>query len=179
MNNFGARFSLYPMTDNFIPVILGSLGKTDTSAVYSFTDAISTVYRGNIDSVLDGVSALFINAFTDGVHMAIEGQFSNEEEVKEVAAKPGETPNKTLCEDIHFPVKCKLNLYGAESAKGLYEVIKARCTLEKEEISYGTRFAGDVQDVYTFIAQLCKELDSRGEKFTLHFTMNCNSPTAE
>lgn len=179
MDNFGARFSLYPMTDNFIPVILGSLGKTDTSAVYSFTDAISTVYRGNIDSVLDGVSALFINAFTEGVHMAIEGQFCNEEEVTQTAAKPGEVPNKTVTEGIHFPVKCKLNLYGAESAKGLYEVLKARCALEKEEISYGTRFAGDVQAVFDFISQLCKELDTRGEKFTLHFTMNCNSPTAE
>ena len=32
MKNFGARFSLYPMSDKFIPIILGALEKTDTTA---------------------------------------------------------------------------------------------------------------------------------------------------
>ena len=43
----GCRFTLYPMTDRFIDIILGALEKTDTSAVWSETDALSTVYRGD------------------------------------------------------------------------------------------------------------------------------------
>ena len=50
----GCRFSLYPMSDQFIDLILGSLEKTDTSAVWSESDALSTVYRGKIEYVADG-----------------------------------------------------------------------------------------------------------------------------
>ena len=64
------------MSDQFIDLILGSLEKTDTSAVWSESDALSTVYRGKIEYVADAVKALFINAYRDGIHMAIEGQFS-------------------------------------------------------------------------------------------------------
>ena len=38
MKNFGARFSLYPMSDRFIPIILGALEKTNTTGLYSNTD---------------------------------------------------------------------------------------------------------------------------------------------
>ena len=72
----GCRFTLYPMCDNFIDIILGSLKKTDTSAVWSETDALSTVYRGKLAYVADAVQALFLNAYRPGVHMALEGQFS-------------------------------------------------------------------------------------------------------
>lgn len=72
----GCRFSLYPMTDNFVPIILGALEGTDTSAVWSESDALSTVYRGKLPYVADAVKALFVNAWKPDVHMALEGQFS-------------------------------------------------------------------------------------------------------
>ena len=72
----GCRFTLYPMSDDYIEIILGALEKTDTSAVWSETDALSTVYRGKLPYVADAVQALFLNAYRSGVHMALEGQFS-------------------------------------------------------------------------------------------------------
>lgn len=82
--DFGCRFSLYPMCDDFISIILGALEKTDISAVYSFTDRVSTVYQGGTDSVVDAVKGLFVNAFADGVHMCLEGVFSNREKAEKV-----------------------------------------------------------------------------------------------
>ena len=41
----GCRFSLYPMDSGFVSIILGALEKTDTSAVWKQSDALSTVYR--------------------------------------------------------------------------------------------------------------------------------------
>ena len=41
----GARFSLSPMSDDFIEIILGALDKTDTSNLWTQTDNTSTVYR--------------------------------------------------------------------------------------------------------------------------------------
>ena len=58
----GCRFTLYPMSDKYIEIILGALEKTDTSAVWSETDALSTVYRGKLPYVADAVQALFLNA---------------------------------------------------------------------------------------------------------------------
>ena len=84
----GCRFSLYPMTDNFVSVILGALEKTDTSAVWSQSDALSTVYRGKLPYVADAVRALFINAWQPEVHMALEGQFSK--------GCPGDTDGDSL-----------------------------------------------------------------------------------
>ena len=54
----GCRFTLYPMSDKYIEIILGSLEKTNTSAVWSETDALSTVYRGKLPYVADAVQAL-------------------------------------------------------------------------------------------------------------------------
>ena len=54
----GCRFSLYPMDSNFVPIILGALEKTDTSAVWSQSDALSTVYRGRLPYVVDAVEAV-------------------------------------------------------------------------------------------------------------------------
>ena len=65
----GCRFTLYPMSDKYIEIILGALKKTDTSAVWSETDALSTVYRGKLPYVADAVQALFLNAYRPGVHM--------------------------------------------------------------------------------------------------------------
>ena len=96
----GCRFSLYPMSDQFIDLILGSLEKTDTSAVWSESDALSTVYRGKIEYVADAVKALFINAYRDGIHMAIEGQFSKGCPGDSEKACSGEKGGK-YCRRIH------------------------------------------------------------------------------
>lgn len=72
----GYWFFLYPMDSGFVPIILDALEETDTSAVWSQSDALSTVYRRKLPCVVDAVKALFINAWQPKVHMALEGQFS-------------------------------------------------------------------------------------------------------
>ena len=67
----GCRFTLYPMTDRFIDIILGALEKTDTSAVWSETDALSTVYRGKLPYVADAVQARFAEGNPTGVKCAL------------------------------------------------------------------------------------------------------------
>ena len=95
------------MTDRFIDIILGALEKTDTSAVWSETDALSTVYRGKLPYVADAVQALFLNAYREGVHMALEGQFSKgcpgDVSGDSVLDREGEAPNAAAVQGIHFP----------------------------------------------------------------------------
>lgn len=187
MKNFGTRFSLYPMTDSFIDIILGALERTDTSAVYSSTDAISTVYRGPLDSVIDALRGLFINAFSDSVHMAIEGEMYSD--VPDSIVIPehimGE-PNMLV--EKSFRIKCRLKLCpdGRTREKGLafirnifdsYDALFSELTAE--DITYAVKFEGDVVQMFAFLKMLCEEASKQFEGFSLHYVMNCNSPTAE
>ena len=113
MKNFGARFSLYPMSDKFIPIILGALEKTDTTGLYSNTDRISTVYGGSAENVVTAVENLFVNSYTEGVHTAVEGIFSNSEsfDISDTTVK------KEIAAD--FPVKCMVAVYGGEKSENI------------------------------------------------------------
>ena len=196
----GCRFSLYPMTDNFVSVILGALEKTDTSAVWSQSDALSTVYRGKLPYVADAVRALFINAWQPEVHMALEGQFSKgcpgDTDGDSLLDREGEAPNRAKIQDRHFPVLCKLALYPMgtgdyidEIAKvwrmagGMFVTVLGRMAeaegLNPKTIHYATRIEGDVQKVFDYLEEVCRLMEQSVPHYILHFTLSVNSPTNE
>ena len=187
MKTIGARFSLYPMTDDFISDILGALERTDTSAVYSVTDAISTVYRGSPESVIDAIRGLFVNAYREGVHMAIEGDiYDRAPEGAEIPDRIIQEPNALVMNS--FPVKCRLTLTAptADSEKGLDYIANVfgdvdilYGELSFERIPYGAKFEGDVIQMFSFLSLLLERGAKVHPGLTVHFTRNCNSPTAE
>ncbi|HIR97163.1 MAG TPA: Ykof family thiamine-binding protein [Candidatus Merdisoma faecalis] len=184
----GCRFSLYPMTDNFVSVILGALEKTDTSAVWSQSDALSTVYRGKLPYVADAVRALFINAWQPEVHMALEGQFSKgcpgDTDGDSLLDREGEAPNRAKIQDRHFPVLCKLALYPMGTGDYIDEIAKVWRMAETEglnpkTIHYATRIEGDVQKVFDYLEEVCRLMEQSVPHYILHFTLSVNSPTNE
>lgn len=186
----GCRFTLYPMTDGFIDIILGALGQTDTSAVWSETDALSTVYRGKLPYVADAVKALFINAYRPGVHMALEGQYSKgcpgDVSGDSVLSREGTAPNADRLAGKHFPVHCKLALYPLGAADYIDNIAKVWYMaqdrgLNPTTIHYATRIEGDVQEVFDYLEAVCMTMEKAENvhHYVLHFTMNCNSPTVE
>ena len=68
----GIRFSLAPMCDDFITIILDAISKVDLSKVWAKTDATSTVYRGRESAVFDASKACFHHAYRKDVHMMFE-----------------------------------------------------------------------------------------------------------
>lgn len=72
----GCRFTLAPMSDDYISIILGSIAQIDTSRIFSKTDKTSTIYRGSTHHVIDCVKACFIHAYRANVHMTSELTFS-------------------------------------------------------------------------------------------------------
>ena len=184
----GCRFSLYPMTDNFVSVILGALEKTDTSAVWSQSDALSTVYRGKLPYVADAVRALFINAWQPDVHMALEGQFSKgcpgDTDGDSLLDREGPAPNQAEIQDRHFPVLCKLALYPMGTGDYIDEIAKVWRMAEAEglnpkTIHYATRIEGDVQKVFDYLEEVCSLMEKSVPHYILHFTLSVNSPTNE
>lgn len=186
----GCRFTLYPMTDRYIEIILGALEKTDTSYVWSETDALSTVYRGRLNYVADAVKALFINAYEPGVHMALEGQYSKgcpgDISGDSMLDKTGAAPNEASYEGKHFPVNCKLALYPMGTGNYVDDIAKVWYMaqdrgLNPTTIHYATRIGGDVQEVFDYLKDVCALMDSSEtvSHYILHYTINCNSPTKE
>ena len=68
----GCRFSISPMSDDFINIILSSISKVDTSKLWSKTDKLSTIYRGKRCHVLDALKACFIYSYRKDVHSTME-----------------------------------------------------------------------------------------------------------
>ncbi len=184
----GCRFSLYPMSDRYVDIILGALKETDTSAVWSQSDALSTVYRGRLPYVADAVKALFIHAWQDGVHMALEGQYSKgcpgDIDGDSKLGLEGDAPNAAAVRDRHFPVLCKFALYPMGTGDYIQHIANVWRAAEArglcpETIHYATRLSGDVHDIFDFLEEVCASMDGKVSHYIVHFTINCNSPTAE
>lgn len=186
----GCRFTLYPMCDNFIDIILGGLEHVDTSAVWSETDALSTVYRGKLDYVMDAVSALFASAWTEGVHMAIEGQVSKgcpgDVSGDSKLTYEGEAPNHAIVEAATQPCLCKLALYPMGVGDYIDDIARVWRMAEDrglnpQTIHYATRIEGSIHDVFAYLTDVCKlmEASESVHHYVLHFTINVNSPTVE
>ncbi|KOP67540.1 thiamine-binding protein [Bacillus sp. FJAT-18019] len=72
----GCRFSVFPMTDRFVEVIMGALHSVDTTKVWIQTDDVSTCVRGRMEHVFDVTRAIFALAAASGVHTVFQGTYS-------------------------------------------------------------------------------------------------------
>lgn len=72
----GCQFTLFPMSEDFVDVILSALEQVDTSKVWKETDDVSTCIRGKMVHVFDVANAIFLHAVKSGKHVAMSGTFS-------------------------------------------------------------------------------------------------------
>lgn len=184
----GCRFSLYPMTDDFVSIILGALDKTDTSHVWCQSDALSTVYRGKREYVVDAVAALFANAWREGVHMALEGQISRgcpgDVSGDSVLSCEGEAPNASIVAAATQPALAKLSLYPLGIENYIDDIAKVwyraeELGLNPTSIHYATRVEGSIRDIFAYFNDVCALMEHTVSHYVLHFTINVNSPTDE
>jgi len=184
----GCRFSLYPMTDSFISVILGAISEVRTDKVWKETDALSTVYRGKQIHVEDAVRACFIRSYREGVHMAIEMTFSKGCPGDIESEATMEVDDKLLNADaingIHFPVKAKFSLY----PMGTDEYMRHIAAVVNHAIDVGvysksehycTVLEGDVWDIFDYFHYVNSYSGENLKHYVMEATVNANSPTKE
>lgn len=169
------NFSLYPMTDNFVKIILDALANTDTSHLESYTDALSTTYSGNLFEVIKTLQQLFINAYRPTIHMAMEGRIVNEK----VGDNSITINYKDLVTKENIPVLCKFSLY--EISHGsmlshLYEIAQ-KDSLEFSNQNDVFYLEGDINKVFSFLNQVYMSINNEVNTCILHFTISVNSPT--
>lgn len=184
----GCRFSLYPMDSDFVSIILDALKQTDTSAIWSQSDALSTVYRGKLTYVIDAVKGLFMNAWKEHVHMTLEGQISKgcpgDTAGDTKLDYTGDAPNKSSLQDMHFPALCKLSLYPmgtGDYMDSISQVVSMaeELGLKPESIHYATRIRGDIHLIFDYLESVSRLMETTVPHYILHFTVSVNSPTNE
>jgi hypothetical protein len=87
----GAQVSLYPMTDDFVAVIIGAIGALDPyrDRLRVETDDISTLLVGTPDVVFHAMRDLFVKAAASGKHCVLHATISR--------GCPGE-PDDPICQ---------------------------------------------------------------------------------
>jgi hypothetical protein len=73
---FGARFSLYPMSDRFVPIILHAIEGLRDSGLDVETDDVSTFLGGPPDAVFRALWRAFARAASTGEHVVMAVQLS-------------------------------------------------------------------------------------------------------
>lgn len=187
-NLTGCRFSLSPMTDRYVEIILEAIGKVHAGKVWQMTDKLSTVYRGKRAHVLDTWKACFVHAWREGVHMTMEATISKgcpgDTDADSYLAEDDELLNEPEIQDIHFPVSCKISLYPMGVEKYMEYIAKAvnlsiDMGVYEKSAHYVTILEGDVQDLFRYFKAATASLEQELKHYILEVTLSVNSPTEE
>ena len=192
-NVTGCRFSLAPMSDDFIDIILSSIADVDTSKVWSSTDEFSTVYRGRRIHVLDALKACFIRSFRQGVHMTMNalitegcpGDAQKDAALEDaVWAEDDTLANEPTIAEVHFPAAAKIELYPLgradymEQIEHVIEMAKDRGVFDRSE-HYVTVVKGDVQELFGYFGAAAEYCGNNLEHYALEITVAVNFPEGE
>ena len=74
----GAEFSIYPMTSNFVPVIIGSIAALDAHGdkLRRETDELGTLLVGPPDTIVRALRDAFVAAARGGTHVVLSATLS-------------------------------------------------------------------------------------------------------
>lgn len=182
----GCRFTLAPMCDDYVELILKAIEQVDTSKVWKQTDKLSTVYRGKQLHVEDAVKACFVHAWRKGTHMTMEATFSKgcpgDTDADCFLAQDDEPVNGPSIANVHFPVNCKISLYPmgvADYMTHIAHIVNHAIDLGIYERSthYCTILSCDVQTLFAYIHDVNSYCGEHLRHYIFEVTLSVNSPT--
>lgn len=185
----GARFSVHPMTDDFVSVILKALESTDANGLDVHTDDVSTYVTGEESSILRYLTDVIASVGHSGAHTVAHVLFSR--------GCPGEVTCELTGDEILTPAELSIpestglrasahwSLYPlADSGETSHmAVIEKAVQVAKEEGTfvrpehYATRLEGDLADILTTMCSgwLCAGREI--QHVASHGTISLHSPT--
>lgn len=182
----GCQFTLFPMSDDFVTVILSALGEVDTTNISMQTDDVSTFIQGEAVHLFDVTQAIFLHAASTGVHVAMTGTFSvgcAGEHAKNLHAfKEGTPLNKEKMQHISQQAGCKITLYPMGSDSYIDVINEQLDSARKGNVKvsadhYATRLDGDVKDIFQVMESFFTNVQKEVPRLSLTFTISANSPS--
>ncbi|MUV38836.1 putative HMP/thiamine-binding protein YkoF [Lentibacillus sp. JNUCC-1] len=185
-NIVGASFSIHPMSDDFVDIIMGALKEVDTSKVWLETDDVSTTVRGKSVHIFDVTKALFMHAAKTGKHVAFQATYSvgcPGDSEGDVYLEVDEVPlNEEKVRDWKQYVAAKFSLYplgGGNYMDAIYQQIEAM----KEYVTvshahYATKLEGDASQVFAGLENVFNATVEGGSSHTvMTVSISANSPS--
>jgi energy-coupling factor transport system substrate-specific component len=184
----GCRFSIYPMADNFVEVILGALKEVDTSKVWMETDDVTTCIRGRSEHVFDVAKAIFIHAAKTGVHVVFNGTFSvgcpGDSEGDSYMSENDERLNEEASSKEQVEVATQFALYPMNNPDYM-QIIADQVVVAKDHGTftkgnhYASRLDGDANDVFKTLEQAFVNASKSHERshVTMTAAISANSPS--
>ena len=183
---FGARISLYPMSDRYVPIILDAIKSLDRTGLEIETDDVSTFLGGDRDQVFAQLERVFACAARTGEHVAMTVLLSHG------------CPGETYCEatgQVGAPrtaarataksgvtVGCQWSLYPL-GMDGYMDVIYREIDRTKKNgiFARGQHFVsalrGDLTDVLGAVRESFDAACADAGHVVAHATLSANSPT--
>lgn len=184
----GCRFSVYPMTDNFVEVIKGALEEVDTSKVWQHTDDISTCIRGRSEHVFDVAKAIFIHAAKTGVHVVFNGTFSigcpGDSDADTYMSEDDVRLNESVSNKERVEVATQFALYPMNNPDYM-QIIAEQCAVAQEQgtftkgVHYASRLDGDANAVFQTLEEAFVNTSKSKEQshVTMTAIISANSPS--
>jgi uncharacterized protein YqgV (UPF0045/DUF77 family) len=182
----GVSFSVHPMSDQFVDIILNALKEVDSSKVWMKTDDVTTTIRGKIEHIFDVSKAIFLHAATTGVHVAYQATYSlgcpGDSAGDVFMAEDDVLMNAEQTKSIKQPIAAKFSLYplgGGDYMDVIYEQIEAMKEHVKVTPShYSTRLHGEAVAVFDGLEKVFHATVKGGSSHTvMTVSVSANSPS--
>ncbi|MDG3577859.1 YkoF family thiamine/hydroxymethylpyrimidine-binding protein [Rhizobium sp. YJ-22] len=198
----GAQISLYPMTDDFVGVIMSALGALDPyrERLRIETDDISTLLVGTPDVVFAAMRDLFVAAAKSGEHCVLHATISRgcpgepddpicqTPELSGPLAPMDERKAEALAAIAAAPVSgqiaaAQFSLYTLgidrhmDEIYGCIDVVKSSGTFEKSK-NFCTKLRGDAGAVFATVGEAFLRFGPPAGHVTVDLTVSGNSPSA-
>jgi len=189
----GVRFSLYPMRDDFVPLILSAVKDLDRLGVQVEVDDVSTCLIGEEPNLFEAVRVAFGRAAASGAHVVLSATFS--------AGCPGE-PEGDVCVPraytgpgggeegwseeayslpAHVAAQCALYPLGASDyMDAIYrEIERAKQTGVVRVVGrhFCTHLYGSGRAVFDVMRRAFAETRTRATHSVMTLTVSANSPS--
>jgi hypothetical protein len=198
----GAQISLYPMTDDFVGVILGALGALDPyrDKLRIETDDISTLLVGPPEVLFPAMRDLFVAAAASGKHCVLSAAISRgcpgepDDPICRSDAIGGPVGPLSLRKDAAIatvreadvtgqPVAVQFSLYvmgtgdHMDEIYGCIDFLKQSGVFDRSK-HFCTRLRGDAGAVFSTLNEAFCRFGPGAGHVTLDVTVSANSPTA-
>jgi len=198
----GAQLSLYPMSDDFVDIILDAVKALDRyrNELRIETDDISTLIIGAPETLFPAMRDLFVRAAASGKHCVLSATVSRgcpgEPDDPLCTPKSALGANRPLAERIQAaraavaqatrteqPVAAQFSLYPLGEGHHMDEIYGCINFLESSGVfdrakNFCTKLRGDAGPVFAALEQAFLSFGAPEGHVALDITVSANSPTA-
>lgn len=185
---FGCRFSLYPMTNDFVPIIFEAIEELKIPGLIVESSHISTCVMGLETYVFAALKAMFSKATSTQKHIVLSATFSKGcpgeglvdlNEYRQSINEP--LPRNSATDTI---IDAEFSIYplgDGEYMTTIYDIIQ----LTKDEgvydqsVHFATRLSGTIEAVFNVLEQAFERTSKVASHTVMQVTLSSNSPSVK